>query len=65
MGLFLPSGVNVHTARTFVALGVVMGLLMGFGQVMRGAHFSLTTCGPDGGSGFPGAGLRAGFRPVC
>ena len=23
------------------------------GQVMRGAHFFLTTCGPGGGSGFP------------
>ena len=40
-------------ARSFVVLGILLGLAMGFGQVMRGAHFSLTTCGPGGGSGFP------------
>ena len=46
---------------SFVAFGVVLGLAMGFGQVMRGAHFSLTTCGLGGGSGFPGSGLRPRF----
>jgi hypothetical protein len=54
MGLFFAFWrERPRLAWSFVALGVVLGLAMGYGQVMRGAHFSLTTCGPGGGSGFP------------
>jgi hypothetical protein len=49
-----------------VVLGVVLGLAMGYGQVMRGAHFSLSQpVGRVVGLVFPGGGLRAYFHPVC
>jgi membrane-associated PAP2 superfamily phosphatase len=54
MGLFFAFWrERPRLAWSFVVLGILLGLAMGFGQVMRGAHFSLTTCGPGGGSGFP------------
>lgn len=63
MGLFFAFWrERPRLAWSFVVLGILLGLAMGFGQVMRGAHFSLTTCGPGGGSGFPGGSLRAGFH---
>lgn len=63
MGLFFAFWrERPRLAWCFVALGVVLGLAMGFGQVMRGAHFSLTTCGRVVGLVFPGGGLRADFH---
>lgn len=66
MGLFFAFWrERPRLAWSFVALGVVMGLLMGFGQVMRGAHFFSQPVGRVVGLVFPGAGLRAGFHLVC
>ncbi|BFO09306.1 phosphatase PAP2 family protein [Serratia rubidaea] len=47
--LFYPRRPNV--AYACWGAGIVLGLLMGFGQVMRGAHFFPITCGQVGGFG--------------
>jgi hypothetical protein len=67
MGLFFAFWrERPRLAWSFVVLGILLGLAMGFGQVMRGAHFSLTQpVGRVVGLVFPGGSLRAGFHPVC
>ena len=67
MGLFFAFWrERPRLAWSFVALGVLLGLAMGFGQVMRGAHFfSHNLVGRVVGLVFPGGRLRAGFHPVC
>ena len=66
MGLFFAFWrERPRLAWSFVALGVLLGLAMGFGQVMRGTFFLSQPVGRVVGLVFPGGRLRAGFHPVC
>ncbi len=66
MGLFFAFlRERPRLAWSFVVLGAVLGLAMGYGQVMRGAHFFSQPVGWVVGLVFPGGGLWPCFRLVC